>query len=165
MHIDLLPIEGRYRGATRYLRLEKMTSMKGFNDFYKIYEKYLDWLSKQDNSFSPTVLQILIELRDEMIRRGANCEIICYSDIPEEFYLGDGFLGFDVFGEFSCSAIEEGNHIDERYSPNLNENGLFSNREGAQEFCEMWKQLISTGSSPWEVEENPRPFCIWLYRN
>lgn len=163
MFVDLLAVEGTYRGRTRLLSARRM-STKHWKQFFEKYEKFMDWDAKDDRCVTPAVLNMLKDLRDELNARGAPSEIVFFSDDPAEFFLGEGFLGFDVFGDFEESAIQEGNIIDEKYQKKLNENGLFPTFQDATDFCEGWKNLLALGNSPWEVEKNPRPFCIWLYR-
>jgi hypothetical protein len=163
MFIDLLPIERHYRGVSRNLGIANLKVKNHFSKFFALYSKYLDWIAKQDYQFTSSALQLLTELKTEMTSRGIPCEIILYTDEPKNFCFGEEFLGFDVFGNTGESAIQKGNRFDEYYHQKLNENGLFVNYEDAKEFCDMWKQLIAEDLSPWETEENPRPFCIWLH--
>jgi len=165
MYIDLLPIEGKYRGVSRHLGL-KNVKLKKWQEFTKIYDKYLDWLAKQDNSFNESVLQVLKELRDAMLTRGSNCEIICYTDNPEEFYLGKGFLGFDAYWvNESLSVLEGGSQIEENFINKINRNGLFPNYEDAQVFCETQMKAMASSEQQCEREANIRPFCIWVYQD
>lgn len=167
MYIDLLPITRRYRGMDRGLGEAKLLNTKKWGEYFKKYEKYLEWLSEQDNSFNPEVLQMLIELRDEIISRGAPCEIIYYSDKPEEFHLGEGFLGFDVYWvEEGSSGISDSELVDVYCGKELNDYGLFATYEDALEFSVAWKKDIDLNDpSDWVLETNPRPFCIWLNKN
>lgn len=163
MHIDLVPIVGKYRGVTRYLNLRGVKHFDTKSPLCKAYNRYLDWLSKQDDSYHPAALEILRELRNRLLEHNVPCEIVCYSDSQQEIPPTGQFLGFDVLGEERASALEEGNIIDEIYSAKLNEFGLFKKIEDAKEFCMMWEALIDAQESPWEVEINPRPFGVWVY--
>ena len=140
MYIDLITMAGEYRGMSREFELEKIAgrglwSRKG-REYWAIFDKYLEWQSKMDNTYSDSVLQMLTSLRDEHIKRGGNCEIILYSDNPEEFQLGEGFLGFDVYwDEEGVSGIESRAFVAERFFKQLNENGLFASYEAAPNSC------------------------------
>lgn len=161
MNIDLLPVKGRYRGISRSLRTVKIKKWEGFSE---IYDEYLKWLSKMDTTFNEDVLRILVSLKCKMEDQGENVEIIFYSDRPEEFHCGEGFLGYDVYWvEEGISGIEDGRYIDEDYQERLNDNGLFNTSNDAQEFCEIWKQHIdTTDQNAWALKTKPRHFCVWI---
>ena len=165
MYIDLLSIEGKYRGISRVLSL-KLKSYKEFNKLLLLYEKYLNWLAAKEglnaNLYSDSALHMLEELKNEFLIRGSHCEIIFFSDNPNEFYLGEGFLGFDAYWvNEGLSFLEEGCEIDNYFLQKLNENGLFSNYENAKEFCEMRMQTMVHSTQQCEKEADIRPFCIW----
>ena len=166
MYIDLLSIKGKYRGissVSRGLEAMELTLTKKWRKYFKIYEKYMEWLSKMDNTYSDSVLQMLIELQDERTKRGALCEIILYSDKYEEFHLEREFLGYDPYWvEEGFSGIKDYNIINDYYSQKLNNNGLFTQYEDAQMFCDMWKKFIDENDqNTWVLETMPRPFFIW----
>ena len=163
MYIDLLPVVGKYRGVTRWLLLPRRLSRAQRRKLEPFYFKYLDWCATQNDTYDVSVAMMLQDLCNELNSVGGKCEIVAFSDLPEEFRFDNDFLGFDVLGDLRCSAIEEGNIVDERFSQNLNNNGLFSNYEDAAEFCAYWKELIDSGTSPFEVDVDPRPFCVWVY--
>lgn len=164
MHIDLLPIVGKYRGVTRDFRLPRRLSWAQLRKLEPSYSKYLDWCTTQNDTYDVSIAMMLQDFCKELNSMGGQFEIVVFSDLPEDFKFGNDFLGFDVFGDFRCSAIAEGNRIDEHFSRKLNVHGLFSNYEDAVQFCDYWKKLIISGASPYEVEENPRPFCVWIYQ-
>ncbi|MBQ9534964.1 MAG: hypothetical protein IJU78_03880 [Clostridia bacterium] len=163
MEMDLLSIEGSYRGVSRSFKMANVKNFKQWKIYFKLYEEYLEWIAKMDNSYDPITLGLLQRLRDETIKYGTACEIILYSDKIEEYSLAVDILGFDVLGDMGESAIQEGNKIKTIYRQKLNKNGLFSSYTDAEAFCKEWNELILSGNSPWEVEKNPRPFCVWLY--
>lgn len=161
MYIDLLPVDGIYRGITRYFRFPRKAKYRLFES---IYEQYLAWIAKQDDSYHQDVAKMLVEFCRRLNQIENKYEVICFSDVQSEFHTNDDFLGFDVLGEYRCSALEEGNQIESYFSGKLNANGLFANLEDAQEFCGYWNGLIEAQRSPFEVEVDPRPFCVWVYR-
>ena len=164
MYIDLLPVAGKYRGVTRWFRLPRRLSWAQHRKLEPSYSKYLDWCATQNDTYDVSVAMMLQDFCNELNSMGGQFEIVAFSDLPEEFRLDSDFLGFDVLGELRCSAIEEGNVVDERFSQKLNSNGLFSSYEDAAEFCDYWKDLIASGTSPFEVDVDPRPFCVWVYQ-
>lgn len=167
MYIDLLPITGLYRGISRNLGEVKLLITNKWGEYLAKYERYLDWLSKEDNSFNQQVLQILIELRDEMICREASCEIVCFSDKHEEYNLGEDFLGFDVYWvEEGISGIMNSKLVDEYYGKKLNNYGLFTTYEDAHDFGVVWKKDIDLNDpNSWVIDSKIVTFCVWLYRN
>ena len=158
-YIDLPPISGRYRGVTRYLPMPKLKFFQ-YSTFFSDYEPYLNWLAGQDDSYRPDVADMLEKLWSWYKKE--TCEIICFADAPEEFRLQEGFLGFDALGDFRASPLSE--EIPPPFCHQLNANGLFSNYEEAEAFCTFWQGLIPSGESQWEVDQNPRPFCVWRYQ-
>lgn len=164
IYMDLVPIDERYRGISRNLDIACLSHIKNWKVFFSKYEKYLDWVAAMNNAYDKDVFLMLRALRDELNTCADGlCEIILYSDRCEELPrdCAYSFLGFDVAGDVGESAIQVGNTIDEHFSYKLNQNGLFNVRADAEEFCELWKQLIDNRISPWEVEINPRPFAVW----
>ena len=169
MYIDLFPVMGKYRGMSRSLGSQQLKSSRKWRVYFSIYEKYLDWIARQkrpgleSNIYSESAMQILIELRDERIKRDTPCEITFFSDNQDEFHIGAGFLGFDAYWvEDGTSGVEDGCSISDNHRQKLNENGLFSNYEDAQEFCDVWKAIIDENDpNPWAKETKPRPFCVW----
>lgn len=166
MYIELLPICGNYRGASRNLRLDNIklprrVSRSFWKRFFPLFEKYMDWEASMDDTFTPEVRSLLLELKQEILSAGGMCELIVYSDDAFKKEFNMAFLGYDVFGDYVQSAIQEGNKIPVIFAQKLNENGLFSERRDAENFCEMWKTEILAGTSPWEIDVNPRPFEIW----
>ena len=164
MYINLFSIEGKYRGissVSRGLRLLRIGLTKNLHPYLKVYEQYLDWLSKVDDTFDDSVLQMLIEFRHERLMLGEQCEIILYTDKSEEFFFGDGFLGFDAYwvGE-GLSEIGDNYHLEECYRKRLNENGLFSSYREALDFCETRKESIKPNTGKWGNEEDIIPFCV-----
>jgi len=166
MYVDLYSKSGKYRGLSRSLDTIKArrVSNKEWSQYFAAYEEYLEWLAKMDNTCCESVLHMLTKLRDISQKLGSDCEIILYSDNPEEFHRGKAFLGFDPYwAEEGISGLEEGCEIPKRYYEKLNENGLFCNYEEALEFCETWKNnLCSAGSEPYGIA-SLRPFCLWVY--
>ena len=158
-YIDLLPISGRYRGVTRYLTMPKL-KLRQHRAFFADYDPYLNWLAGQDDAYRPEVADMLEKLRSWY--KEEPCEIICFADVPGEFRLQEGFLGFDVLGDFRASPLA--GEIPPPFCLQLNANGLFSTYGEAQDFCAFWQGLISSDNSPWEVDQNPRPFCVWRYQ-
>lgn len=164
MYIDLLPVVGKYRGVTRCFRFPSRLSWAQHRKLEPSYNKYLDWCATQNDKYDVGIAMMLQDFCNALNSIGGQFEIVAFSDLPEEFQFGNNFLGFDVFGDLRCSAIEEGNIIDEHFSRKLNTHGLFSNYEDAAQFCDYWKGMIDSNTSPYEVEENPHPFCVWLYQ-
>lgn len=159
MYIDLLPINGKYRGVTRYFRLPSRVEYRLLQN---LYERYLTWVAKQDDTFCVDDAEMLVEFCKELNK----FEVICYSDLQSEYQFQNGFLGFDVLGIYRASALEDGNDIGKigkQYSAKLNENGLFLNLEDALEFCEHWRRMIASSQNPFEVEVAPHPFGVWVY--
>jgi len=157
--IDLLPIEGVYRGVSRILIPMNIKGGK-FEQLYNLWIEYLEWSMNSNNVYSEDGLSLLTKLKQNLVRRGMNCEVIFYSDHLTETFSGI-FLGYDVFGDIGESALQKGNKIDSYFSEKLNENGLFRDYTDAEEFCVSWIQSIINKSSVWEFEISPRPFQIW----
>lgn len=167
IYLDLVSINGRYRGISRELDITHAARTKHWNRIFPQYEKYLDWLAMMNNVYDKGVLSMLRELRDALNKcPNGICEIILYSDNCEPLSQDPvcNFLGFDVAGDFGESAIQTGNTIDVHFLQELNQNGLFNARTTAEKFCGQWKKQIVDGCSPWEVEINPRPFGVWSAR-
>jgi len=165
MYVNLLSIEGTYRGVSRELKMPNLPLLsRKWREYSVVFDKYLDWLSIEDNSYCDEGYQLLVSLKDENVKHNMSCEIIFYSDRPEEFHLGEGFLGFDVCHmEEGISGLEEGCRIaDEYIQKKLNKNGLFASFEDAQEFCAIWKEFINIHDpNTWTIEKMPKPFCVW----
>ena len=125
--------------------------------------RYIGWCTERKNTYSDDAVSLLREVREQFLACGLECEIILYDDHDAEPTLaGLTLLGYDVMGDTGESAIQQENRINDYYGRKLNENGLFKSCEEAAEFCLMWAGLIADGTSPWEVETNPRPFAVWL---
>lgn len=163
MYIELLPVVGKYRGVTRYFCLPERRSLVHYRSLEASYNKYLEWVANHDDEYNLNSAIMLLEFCKELNNLGCSYEVVGFSDLPKEFELNKGFLGFDVFGDLRSSALEEGNTIDKYFSDKLNSCGLFSNYVDATEFCNYWRGLIDSGKNPYETEENPRPFCVWRY--
>jgi len=164
--MNLLSTEEVYRGISRKLGLPPLSFFsREWSGYFVIFNKYLEWLSVGHNSYCEESYHLLVALMNENIKYNLPCEIIFFSDKPEEFHMGKGFLGFDAYWEEEgISGIEKGCQLaDEYFLKKLNKNGLFPSFEDAQEFCIMWKEYINTHDlNTWILEQQPKPFCVWL---
>lgn len=161
LFLDLVPVTGIYRGVSRDLSSVCIRPRKMAWKLTDAMLQFHDMSFSCGNVYSEEYFQFLLTLKQKLDMTKTECEIIAYSEYDVCNICGSEFLGYDVLGDIGESAIQEGNKISPHYAALLNENGLFSTRASALEFCEMWDDLIKLNLSPWEVEQNPRPFGVW----
>lgn len=161
LFLDLVPVTGIYRGVSRSLFSVSIQPRKMAWKLADDMIQFHDMSFSCGNVYSEEYFKFLLNLKQKLDMTKTECEIIAYSEYDACSICSSEFLGYDVLGDIGESAIQEGNKISPRYSELLNDNGLFSTRASALEFCKMWADLIERNLSPWEVEQNPRPFGIW----
>ena len=164
MFIDLLEIKGKYRGVNRSQNPYDLLSrrLKKQKEVSELCDRYYDWETKTDKVFSDSALEMLKELRDSLNSKKEKCEIVLFTDVPSEFHLGEGFLGFDLYDHKEGLSLLE--RSPEKYKVKLNENGLFANFEDASEFYEKYiAPMIADNPDPDKFD--PHPFCVRLYKD
>lgn len=159
-YIDILNKSDNYRGIMRDLTLNWSIKKSDEKRVQTLYDYYWE-RSSCECGFSADVLEKYIELKTYLDLHGINSEIIIFSDDVTKENNSLEFLGWEVFGDYFSSPLEEGNIIDDKFKTMLNKNGIFSSYEYAEQFLIFWQNILDNHINRWEYDQNIRIFKIW----
>lgn len=159
-YIDIVNKNDKYRGIMRELSLNWSISRSQKKRIQSLYDYY--WTNSSSGCvFSHEVLKKYIELKGYWAVNGIETEIIVFSDDMSKENNFFEFVGWEVFGDYFSSPLEEGNIIDDRFKAMLNKNGIFSSYECAEQFLTYWQSILDNHINQWEYDKNIRVFKIW----